>query len=183
MIDLAQEAEERVPRGIVYHQADMAGLKMLEDDGFDVAAAYLSIIDVPLYQEALKEVSRVLKAGGRFVFSLVHPCFCTPGSEWEPRVPGTVPIRDADRLYKKVDNYRPARETRFKMWPTAPVETINYHRPLSDYAHACREAGLLIRDIVEPAADEATMEKVDFFRGDWRAPNFIILECLKTRGL
>jgi SAM-dependent methyltransferase len=183
MIDLAQEAEERVPRGIVYHQADMAGLKMLEDDGFDVAVAYLSIIDVPLYQEALKEVSRVLKAGGRFVFSLVHPCFCTPGSEWEPRVPGTVPIRDADRLYKKVDNYRPARETRFKMWPTAPVETINYHRPLSDYAHACREAGLLIRDIVEPAADEATMEKVDFFRGDWRAPNFIILECLKTRGL
>jgi SAM-dependent methyltransferase len=181
MIELAREAEEREPRGIEYQQADMADLGSFEDGAFDIAVAYLSVIDVARYEEALKEVSRVLKPGGQFVFSLVHPCFCTPGSDWEPRVPGIVPIRDADRLYRKVDNYRPACDVRFRMWPTAPVETINFHRPLSDYAGACRAAGLLIRDIVEPHADEAVSERIDFFRGEFRAPTFIILDCVKAR--
>jgi SAM-dependent methyltransferase len=180
MIELAREAEQREPLGIEYHQADMADLSLFRAGTFDVSIAYLSLIDVPRYEEALAAVSEVLVPGGRFVFSLVHPCFCPPGADWEPRVPGTFPIRDADRLYRKVDNYRPAREMRFRMWPTAPVETINYHPPLSDYAHACRDAGLLIQDIVEPPADDEVMEKIDFLRGDFRAPNFIILDCLKA---
>jgi SAM-dependent methyltransferase len=180
MVELAREVEAREVRGIVYHEADMADLKMLDHETFDVAVAYLSVIDVPRYEEALKEVSRVLKPGGEFVFSLVHPCFCPPDSDWEPRVAGVVPIRDADRLFRKVDHYRPAREMRFRMWPTAPVETVNYHRPLSDYAHACRAAGLLIRDIVEPTAEEPVMERIDFLRGDYRAPTFIILDCVKA---
>ena len=45
---------------------------------------------------------------------------------------GHVPIWDKDKLYKKIDNYFPSREVRFKMWPTAPAETINYHRTLTD---------------------------------------------------
>lgn len=180
MIELAREAEEREPLGIDYHQADMAELTRFEAGTFEVSIAYLSLLDASRYEEALAAVSRVLVPGGRFVFSLVHPCFFPPGSDWEPRLPGIVPIRDADRLYRKVDNYRPAREMRFRMWPTAPVETINYHRPLSDYAHACRDAGLLIRDIVEPAADDAVVEKIDFLRGDFRAPSFIIFNCVKA---
>jgi SAM-dependent methyltransferase len=180
MIKLAREAEQREPRGIEYQQSDMGDLAMLGPETFDVSVAYLSIIDVPRYEAALQEVSRVLKQGGQFVFSLVHPCFCPPGSDWEPRVPGIVPIRDADRLYRRVDNYRPARELRFRMWPTAPVETINYHRPLSDYANSCKSAGLLIRDILEPTADETVAEKIDFLRGEFRAPTFMIIDCVKV---
>jgi SAM-dependent methyltransferase len=180
MVELAREAEECQPLGIEYHHADMADLSMLESESFDIVVAYLSLFDVSAYERAICEVARVMKADARFVFSVGHPCFTAPGSDWEPRVQGIVPIRDADRMYRKVDNYRPAREYRFRMWPTAPVETINYHRPLSEYAHACRDAGLLIRDIIEPTADEATTEKIDFLRGEFRAPTFIILECVKA---
>jgi 2-polyprenyl-3-methyl-5-hydroxy-6-metoxy-1,4-benzoquinol methylase len=180
MIELASGHEQETPLGIDYFQADMADLSNLDDETFDLAVAYLSIIDVTDYEAATAEVARVLKPGGRFIFSLVHPCFVTPESEWVPREPGTVAIRDKDRLYRRVDRYFPDSIVRFKMWPTAPVETVNYHRPLSNYAHACRDAGLVILDVIEPTPDPELSERIDFFKGEFRAPTFIILECLKA---
>jgi SAM-dependent methyltransferase len=180
MVELACEQEEREPLGIEYQEADMADLSAFADGAFDLAVAYNSLMDVPAYEAAVAEVARVLKAGGRFVFCIIHPCFWMPGAQWEPRKPGSFPLRDGDKLYLKVDHYFPAREVRFKMWPTAPVETVNYHRPLSDYAHACRDAGLLIRDIVEPTPDPDLAERLDFWKAQFRAPGFVIFECVRA---
>ncbi|MCH7484610.1 MAG: methyltransferase domain-containing protein, partial [Chloroflexi bacterium] len=138
MIELAREVEAADALGIEYHVSDMAGLGVFASESFDVSVAYLSIIDVADYETAIAEVSRVLRPGGQFVFSLVHPCFCPPDAAWEPRKPGTIPLRNEDKLYRKIDGYFPAREVRFKMWPTAPAATVNYHRPVGDYARACR---------------------------------------------
>jgi SAM-dependent methyltransferase len=180
MIGHALAAEAEKPRGIHYVQADMSDMAMFAAGAFDAAAAYLSVIDVPDYERAIAEVSRVLVPGGQFVMSLVHPCFSPPVFGWEPRKPDIVPIRDADKLYRKVDNYFPAAEVRFKMWPTAPAETVNYHRPLMDYAHALRAAGFLVRDIVEPTPDPQLAEQHDYLKGEFRAPTFIILDCVKA---
>lgn len=179
MVQLAQAQETEQPLGIHYFHADMADLSMVDSETFDLVVGYLSLVDVPDYERGAAEVARVLKPGGRFLFSVPHPCFTTPGSNWEPRTPGTIPLRNADRLYRKVDNYFPASEVRFKMWPTAPAETINYHRPLTHYAHACRDAGLLIRDLVEPTPDPALAKRIDFFQSEFRAPTFIIFDCVK----
>jgi SAM-dependent methyltransferase len=178
MIELASTEEEKRPRGIDYHVADMADLSLLASREFDVAVAYLSLFDVRDYELALREVARVLKTHGRFVFSISHPCFFTPNSGWETSVPNS--FRDADRLYFKVDDYFPASEIRFRMWPTAPSELINYHRPLSDYAHALRAAGFLIRDIHEPMPKPELVEKLDFWRGYIRIANFILFDCVKA---
>jgi SAM-dependent methyltransferase len=180
MIELARESEAENPLGIDYHQGDMCDLSRFSDTSFDVAVAYLSIIDVEDYERATAEIARVLKPGGQFLFSIVHPCFYPPGAEWEPRKPGTIPIWDKDRLYLKVDRYFPARELRFKMWPTAPVETINFHRPLTDYARTCRQNGLLIRDMIEPTAPEDLLTQRDDLRVHSRTPYFLIFDCIKA---
>jgi SAM-dependent methyltransferase len=180
MIELAVNAEAEKPLGIEYFVADMTDLSRFSDGTFDVAVAYLSLIDVPDYERALDEFRRTLRPGGSFQFSIVHPCFLSPDATWEPRKPGTIPIFDKDKLYKKIDNYFPAREVRFKMWPTAPVETINYHRPLSDYAHACRKAGLLICDIVEPVPSEDVLAQRDYLRENLRAPTMMLIDCVKA---
>jgi SAM-dependent methyltransferase len=180
MIELAREQEAKEPRGIRYAEADMASLSQYPDEAFDLAVAYVSLVDVVEYEKAITEVSRVLAPGGRFVFSLVHPCFSPPVFGWEPRTPGIVPLRDADKLFRKVDRYFPPGEVRFRMWPTAPAETINYHRPISHYAHACRAAGLFIRDIVEPTPDPEVVERLDWLKSEFRAPTFIIFDCVKA---
>jgi SAM-dependent methyltransferase len=169
MIEIAVRLESERPLGIEYLVADMTDLSQFGAGTFDIAIAYLSIIDVPDHERALTEIARVLRNGGELHFSIVHPCFLPPVAEWEPRKPGMIPIMDKDKLYKKIDNYFPAREVRFKMWPTAPVETINYHRPISDYAHACRAAGLLIRDIIEPVPTPEVMAQRDWLREYARA--------------
>ncbi len=180
MIDIAGRLEAEKPLGIKYLVADMTDLSRFAGEAFDLVVSYLSIIDVPDYERALLEIARVLRPGGELHLSLVHPCFMTPDAAWEPRKPGIVPIMDRDKLYKKLDNYYPARELRFKMWPTAPVETINYHRPLSEYAHACRDAGLLIRDIFEPVPAEEVMAQRDWLREYARAPAMMLLQCVKA---
>jgi 2-polyprenyl-3-methyl-5-hydroxy-6-metoxy-1,4-benzoquinol methylase len=179
MIGHAVAIEGEQGQGIDYRVGDMCDLAAFADGEFDLTVAYLSIIDVEDYETALVEISRVLKARGQFVFSLVHPCFSPPVWGWEPRKPGTIPLRDHDRLFRKVDQYFPATEIRFRMWPTAPAETINYHRPVSEYAHACRKVGLAIRDIIEPTPDEQLAEQFDYLKGEFRAPTFMIFDCVK----
>lgn len=180
MMELARAEEAKAPLGIEYVQMSMTDLSPFADESFDAVVAYLSILDAEDFETAVREIARVLRTGGGFMFSTVHPCFYSPDSSWEPRKPGTIPIFDHDKLYRKVDNYFPAREIRFRMWPTAPAETVNYHRPISAYAHACRDACLLIRDILEPVPDEQVLAERDYLREYVRAPGMILFECVKA---
>ena len=177
MIELAREMEAKKPQGVTYRVADAAELSFLPDASFDIVLAYLSLFDVPDYESAIREAARVLVPSGRFVFSISHPCFTMPGAGWETRYPNS--FRDEDRLYHKVDDYLPARSYEVKIWPTFnPI--VNHHRPLSEYAHALKGAGFVIRDIVEPTPDAKLVEQLDFWRGYFRIAVFIMFECVKA---
>ena len=64
---------------------------------FDLVVCNMALMDIKDYAAAIREAARVLKPGGEFVFSILHPCFITAGSGWikkDPRAPG----REQDRL-------------------------------------------------------------------------------------
>ena len=79
--DVAAREEERAPLGIDYRQADLTRPFGLEGR-FDAVVANMVFMDIEDYQAAMRHCIDALRPGGRFVFSLLHPCFEEPSSAW-----------------------------------------------------------------------------------------------------
>ena len=172
IIDLARRREEQEPLGITYHVADAARLGILADGAFDAVLCNMALMDIADAEGAIRETSRVLRTGGRFVASLEHPCF-TPvnASAWVvEHVPYTTTV------WRKVSRYRDV----FADWvpwhlsPEQTRSTLSHHRPLSWYFRALSTAGFVVVALEEP---EPTKELVaDSPQGPWIAE--IPLHCV-----
>ena len=155
IIQHARERERRNPLGIEYRIGDAANLQELESTSFDLVACNMALMDIEDAEGAIREISRVLRTDGRFVASLCHPCFDQgPSSTWlMERSFRTT------RVWRKIARYRhPFSDEMPWGIDDKTVATIGYHRPLSWYAGALRDAGLLIRSMEEP---EPTREFIE----------------------
>ncbi len=92
MLAMAVDAEQREPLGVRYIRGDLADLGALETASFEIVVANMSLQDVENYRGAIQEIGRVLRPGGQFVFSILHPCFVSLGAEpdlgWDYEEPG-----------------------------------------------------------------------------------------------
>ncbi|PLP58940.1 hypothetical protein CYK37_13970 [Mesorhizobium loti] len=77
----ANETEASEPLGISYQEASAIALPFT-DAAFDFTTAFMSMMDIARPEMALAEAYRVLKPGGFFQFSILHPCFVPP---WRTR--------------------------------------------------------------------------------------------------
>jgi SAM-dependent methyltransferase len=179
LLAMAQEEEARDPLGVTYRQADLADLGPFEDETFDVAVSNVVLQDIRRYREAIAEIQRVLRPGGRFLFSVTHPAFDRPPAQWlqEPEDSERVERRRLlmDRYFERVAIYWSPRGK-----PAAP----GFHRPLRDYFEALHAAGFVVLRLEEPLPSEEALEKhyrefVDFFQ----APNFIVVEAQKLASV
>lgn len=127
------------------------------DAAFDGVVAFLSLIDIPDFRAAIREVARVLMPGGRFVIANLN-AFAT--SMPNPR------IRDdaGNILYMAVDNYLSERAD-WVEW--SGVRVRNWHRPLDSYMTALLDSGLELRVFEEPAADPEAPGAADYNRAPW----------------
>ncbi|MFZ0831080.1 MAG: class I SAM-dependent methyltransferase [Thermoplasmata archaeon] len=149
LIQRARAREAKDPLEVVYHEADAAHLAMLTDQSFDLGVANMSLIDFENASGAIREMGRVLVRGGRFVFSVSHPCF-----DVDTRSDYLVDVSTAPpTVFRKVAGYRePHSDTYAWALPDGhTVRTIGYHRPLSWYVKELRSAGFVIVDADEPS--------------------------------
>ena len=82
MIALARDEERREPLGIDYVRASYTDVAMFADGSFDAVVAFMSLMDGPRFDLAMREAFRVLRPGGMLAFSITHPCFLTKGATW-----------------------------------------------------------------------------------------------------
>jgi SAM-dependent methyltransferase len=82
MIEAAIAAEAQEPLGIAYRVASFSNLSAYPDGSFDLAVSTMALMDGPDFEGAAREAHRVLRPGGGFYFSVLHPCFITPLQKW-----------------------------------------------------------------------------------------------------
>lgn len=180
LLGVAKKQENSRRLGILYRRADLADLSDFRSESFDAVVSNIVLVDVARYREAIREIFRVLKRSGRFLFSITHPAFEGP-------VPGRwvrEPIdsfRIEDRRFLAVDRYFD-RVAVFWGPPDGSVAIGGFHRPLRDYFEALHEAGFLVSRFEEPSASEEALAKRFYYFADLdRVPLFLVIEAVKSR--
>lgn len=60
---------------VEYHVGDACFLEEIEDKIFDLVISAMCLMAIENLEAAVKEAYRVLKPGGEFLMSILHPCF------------------------------------------------------------------------------------------------------------
>jgi ubiquinone/menaquinone biosynthesis C-methylase UbiE len=164
LLAYARELEQREPRGITYLQGDARDLRALGNDSFDAVVCHMALMDIPDLEQVVAAIGRVLRTGGWFVFSIVHPCYKTPADgELVDHVDGSV------------------RRTVGKYFVEGPYDSVTrwaalprraYHRTLSTYLNTLASQGLCLTRLVEPVGDRAIWQEV---------PGTLYAHCRKLR--
>lgn len=78
LLNQARRRAEAYGHQLQYRRDDTQILASIETGSVDVAVSNLAIMDIPNHRSLFAAVKRVLRPGGLFVFSMMHPCFEAP---------------------------------------------------------------------------------------------------------
>ncbi len=177
IIRRAKARETKEPLGIDYRTADVSRRLPFPDRTFDLVASNMALMDIEDAEDAIREASRALRDGGRFVASLCHPCFDQgPSSTWllERHFRST-------EVWRKIARYRTPFADEMPWGIEEKIATtVGYHRPLSWYARALRDAGFLIRSLEEPEPTRECLEKSPQGPFIQEIPLHLVIEAVKV---
>jgi ubiquinone/menaquinone biosynthesis C-methylase UbiE len=166
-----------------YHVTPAQDLSMFGTDSFDIVLAVLTLQNMERLDTVMKEVARVLKPTGRFVFVINHPVLLIPqSSSWDYDEQKKV-------QYRRIDAYLSERRIAIDMHPGKERKSMTYsfHRSLQEYMKLLRAAGFALTRLEEwishkesepgPRAKAENTARKEF-------PLFMMIEatCITSRG-
>ena len=140
---------------VEYRSADATDVQALlalgEPTSFDAVVCNMAIMDMESIEPMVAAASRLLKPGGRFVFSTLHPAFnsgdARPTVELDPEGHTT-------EVYSvKVSSYGRPLTGKGVALPGQPVEQWYFHRPLWMIFQPFFEHGFALDGLAEPLVD------------------------------
>ncbi|MEM8793140.1 MAG: class I SAM-dependent methyltransferase [Pseudomonadota bacterium] len=164
---MVQEARRRDPAGD-YHLGFAEDLPF-GDEAFDLVVSYLSLIDIDHLDQAVAEMARVLKPGGRLLVANLSS-FSTSSS-----MVGERYCRETGEELRPLGRYLVEQKQWFE-WDGLRVQ--NWHRPLSTYMQAFLASGLSLRLFDEPAPSSGPPERIQAYA---RMPFLMMMEWEKAR--
>ncbi len=135
--------------------SDEEHLTMMGKGQFDAAVCNMALMDMAAITPLLRALYRSLKPGGRFVFSIPHPCFNTNGSTLlaeRDDYAGTGQITFGVR----VNRYLSLVPERAFAVADQGSPHYYFHRPLSALLRSCFAAGFVLDGLEEPAFEPNT---------------------------
>jgi len=152
---LAYARQRTVERAdeIAYHVVDAtdeAALLALGEGSFHAALCQMALFDMAEIRPLMRALTRLLRPGGRFVFSVIHPCFNNPHvvqvAEMEDREGEIVTVYSV-----KVSGYMTESIARGVAMLGQPRPQLYFHRPLQALLRAGLDAGLVLDGLEERA--------------------------------
>lgn len=132
--------------GVEYRVSPAQDLCWVKPASQDVVLAVLTLQNMEKIDAVMKEVSRVLKKGGRFVFVLNHPVIRVPqSSAWGYD-------EEKELQYRRLDGYLSGKKVAVDMHPGKrgkKLLTYSFHRSLQEYMKVLRGAGFAITRLEE----------------------------------
>lgn len=149
MLDRARRYEAPAPGSIDYRRVDATdedALVALGAGSFDAVIANMALMDISAITPLYRAVARLLKPGGRFVWSVMHPTF---NGKY---VVMTEDHEEGERTrWLKVRGYLEPEPTLGEAIAGQPVLQPYFMRPLHQLLGEAFAAGLVMDAIVEPA--------------------------------
>lgn len=176
LVAIAREHEARAPLGVEYLVLGAATVDRHWPPGsLDVVTGCMSLQDMADAEGTLRAAGTVLKASGRMIFSILHPCTDTASREWERDV-------SSRKLALKIDRY-------FDTGPAVchwNMARLSYHwdtpywrHTLSDWSGFIEGAGFLIRRLHEPRPTAEQVQRSPNLDDCFRLPYFLIFDLVR----
>jgi 2-polyprenyl-3-methyl-5-hydroxy-6-metoxy-1,4-benzoquinol methylase len=168
LLAIAQRYESATPNGISYLRADAQGSVAIRDAVFDGVICHMALMDIPDLTATIRGAARLLRPGGWFIFSVLHPCYNTPTSG-----------EGTDRygaLCRTINGYWTEGYWRSDDRPGPPGQIGAYHRTLSTYLNTLLSAGFALEHLSEPRPSATLAVQ----RPIWdEVPAALIIKCRK----
>ena len=162
LFEFAAHKEEAEPLGIRYLQADLCDLGALRPavelgEPFDAVVASMVLPAIPEWTRAMRACVGQLRPGGRFIFSVNHPCFEQLATSW--REHGAYQVSEYLADYEIEQRY-----------------ATDFHRPLSAYLNEVINLGGRIAEVAEPGlSPQIAAQETDGDHPYLHLPNFLIV--------
>lgn len=138
---------------IQYHvldATDESALLNLGEGKYDAALCNMALFDIADIRPIMRSLPQLLRPGGRFVFSVLHPCFNSPHmqmvAELEDREGQVVTVYSVKIFGYLSPTVRHAVAIRGQSKPQ-----LLFHRPLQDLLHEGFQAGFVLDGFEERA--------------------------------
>ncbi len=153
LIELARQRTDLRGTAIDYRlldASDPGALARLGPGAFDAVVCNMALMDMPSIEPLAEAIPSLLPAGGRFVFSVTHPCFNTGDSR---KVASATDEggRFEETLGVEVRHYLSPRTVRGLAMLGQPEPQPYFERPLSLLLGTFLRAGLVLDALEEPA--------------------------------
>ncbi len=171
LIEFAKQEEEKETLGICYKIMNATDLHEFSNNQFDLATCFMALQDVQDFETAISEVARVLKSGGRFIFSIPHPCT----EMIRLRRPEGEKIRAIERYFRAMQYTIEWNMERL----TTPFTTTSFHRTLTEYFDALYKAKLVVTRLVEPRPTRKALQNYPGLQNALEIPQSVVIETVK----
>ena len=175
---LAHARRQSQGMGITYVQDDAQELRQVAAASFDVVVSNMALMDIPQIDRTFAAVQRILRPGGRFIFTLLHPCYETP-----LHVPERAYDVDDQGNFVAVRVYRYAEEGRWYSGGTGIRGTHGaYHRTLATYINTLIATGFAITHLTEPLLPPGDYAEVVAQQAS-KIPRILLVEARKLQSI